>query len=141
MEANLASNLDGRWLMKIRMSLFFAAVLSLFAVSAPISAHHGTAIYDSTKLTTVMGTVSDFQFVNPHVLIYLDVKDGKGKVEKWVAEGMSPNMLVRQGWTSKILKPGDTITAEGHRSRTGSNLMMLEKLVLPNGREILPPTL
>jgi hypothetical protein len=103
-----------------------------------VSAHHGTAIYDATKITTVVGTVSDFQFVNPHVLIYVDVKDESGKVEKWVAEGMSPNMLVRQGWNKNILKPGDHVTAEGHRARTGSNLMMIEKLVLSNGREIFP---
>jgi hypothetical protein len=116
-----------------------AILFCFFVVSAPLAAHHGNAIYDVTRLTTVMGTVSDFEFVNPHVLIYLDVKDGNGKVEKWVAEGMSPNMLFRQGWNKNILKPGDQITAAGHRSKTGSNLIMLEKLVLPNGREIFPP--
>jgi hypothetical protein len=124
--------------MRTGFTFVFIALGGLFSAVIPVSAHHGTAIYDPTKITTVVGTVSDFQFVNPHVLIYVDVKDESGKVEKWVAEGMSPNMLVRQGWNKNTLKPGDRVTAEGHRSRTGSNLMMIEKLVLSNGREIFP---
>jgi hypothetical protein len=124
--------------MKNKLAIIFATTIGLLTIAVPLSAHHGNAIYDVAKTTTVMGTVSDFQFVNPHVLIYFDVKDESGKVEKWVAEGMSPNMLVRQGWTRNILKPGDQLTAEGHRSRTGSNVMMIQRLVLSNGREIFP---
>jgi len=124
--------------MKNIAAIFFGTAIGLLAVAVPLCAHHGNAIYDVTKTTTVRGTVSDFQFVNPHVLIYFDVKDESGKVAKWVAEGMSPNMLVRQGWNKNILKPGDQVTAEGHRSRTGSNLIMIQKLVLSNGREIFP---
>jgi hypothetical protein len=113
------------------------ALLSLAPVLAvPLFAHHGQATYDETKLATVMGTVSDFQFTNPHALLYLDVKNEKGKIEKWTGEGTSPNMLVREGWDRKTIKPGDQVTATGHPARNGSNSMRVEKVILPNGKEL-----
>ncbi|HLJ13376.1 MAG TPA: DUF6152 family protein [Bryobacteraceae bacterium] len=111
--------------------VFFAPALAL-----PLFAHHGQATYDETKLETVMGTVSDFEFTNPHALLYLDVKNGKGQIEKWTGEGTSPNMLVREGWDRKTIKPGDMVTATGHPARNGSNSMRIEKVVLPNGKEL-----
>jgi hypothetical protein len=116
---------------------FFAALVSLApATAVPLFAHHGQATYDETKLQTVMGTVSDFQFTNPHALIYLDVKNDKGRIEKWTGEGTSPNMLVREGWDRKTIKPGDLVTATGHPARNGSNSMRVEKVILPNGKEL-----
>ena len=81
--------------------------LSLSAVMIPVLAaavlafaHHGKAAYDDSKIATIRGTVSFFQFSNPHALLYLDVKDSKGNIQKWIGEGTSPNMLVREGWDS-----------------------------------------
>jgi DNA/RNA endonuclease YhcR with UshA esterase domain len=99
-------------------------------------AHHGRASYDPTKVLTIMGTVSSFQFSNPHAQLFLDVKDEKGNIEKWIGEGTSPNMLVREGWDRKTIKPGDQITATGHASRNGTNTMRIEKILLPNGKEL-----
>jgi hypothetical protein len=113
-----------------------AAGIALLGVSRPALAHHGGASYDATKVFTIMGTVSSFQFSNPHALVILDVKDDKGNIEHWVGEGTSPNMLVREGWNRKTIKPGDQITATGHPARNGSNSMRIEKVVLPSGREL-----
>ena len=101
-------------------------------------AHHGVAAYDMTKLITVKGTVTDFQFINPHVEMYfnVDVKGDKGKVEKWIAEANSPNVLVRAGWNKNIVKPGDQITAVGYRAKNGSTTMRLHQIVLPSGQEL-----
>ena len=110
--------------------------IALLAVSYPAYAHHGRATYDETKLATIMGTVSSFQFSNPHAQLFLDVKGAKGKIESWIGEGTSPNMLVREGWDRKTIKPGDMITATGHPARDGTNNMRIEKVVLPNGREL-----
>jgi hypothetical protein len=99
-------------------------------------AHHGRANYDATKIVTIMGTVSAFQFSNPHAQLFLDVKDDKGKVERWIGEGTSPNMLVREGWDRKTIKPGDQITATGHAARDGSNTLRIEKIILPSGKEL-----
>jgi len=106
------------------------------AAAVPVFAHHGRATYDETKLATIMGTVSSFQFSNPHAQLFLDVKDDKGNIEKWIGEGTSPNMLVREGWNRKTIKPGDTITATGHPARSGANTMRIEKIVLPSGKEL-----
>jgi hypothetical protein len=118
--------------------LFFpVALMAGFLVAAvPAFAHHGRATYDETKLATIMGTVSSFQFSNPHALLILNVKNGKGNIEMWIGEGTSPNMLVREGWDRKTIKPGDTITATGHPARSGANSMRIEKIVLPNGKEV-----
>jgi Family of unknown function (DUF6152) len=122
--------------MQNRILASVAAGIVLFGVSHPALAHHGRATYDETKLATIMGTVSSFQFSNPHALLILNVKDGKGNIEQWIGEGTSPNMLVREGWDKRTIKPGDQITATGHPARNGTNSMRIEKIVLPNGREL-----
>jgi hypothetical protein len=120
-----------------RRPFFTVALIFIFVATAfPVFAHHGRATYDETKLATIMGTVSAFQFSNPHAQLFLNVKDDKGKIEMWVGEGTSPNMLVREGWDRKTIKPGDQITATGHPARDGSYNMRIEKIVLPNGREL-----
>lgn len=116
--------------------LFFTVSASFLAAVFPAFAHHGRATFDETKLATIMGTVSSFEFSNPHAEIYLDVKDDRGNIERWMGEGTSPNMLVREGWSRKTLKPGDVITATGHPARSGANSMRIEKVVLPDGKEL-----
>ena len=121
--------------MKRKLLTFFAVVVGLPLVSVPMFAHHGTASYDTTKSTSVKGTVTDFQFANPHVQISLDVTDGKGKDKRWTAEALSPNMLSRQGWNRNTLKPGDKITIVGAPDKDGANALRLWKIVLSDGRE------
>ena len=109
---------------------------TLLGMSVSALAHHGRASYDATKIFTLMGTVSSFQFSNPHALLILNVKNDKGNIEKWIGEGTSPNMLVREGWDRMTIKPGDQITATGHPARKGMNSMRIEKIILSNGREL-----
>ena len=122
--------------MRMRIMAPVATGIALLGVSYPALAHHGRASYDATKVFTIMGRVSSFQFSNPHAQVILDVKDDKGNIEQWVGEGTSPNMLVREGWDRKTIKPGDQITATGNPARNGTNSMRIEKVVLPNGREL-----
>lgn len=114
-------------------ALFF---LVLAVVAVPIFAHHGTAAFDVTKMVTVKGTVTDFQFVNPHVQIYWDVKNEKGEVEKWQGELTAPNKLIRAGWSKHTLKPGDEITATGNAAQGGQHVMWIRKLVGPTGEAL-----
>ncbi len=107
--------------------VFVVAVLLMFSGSA--FAHHGSAAYDMSKTTSVTGTVTDFQYVNPHVLIAMDVKDpSTGKVVKWEGELTSPNHLSRAGWTKSTIKPGDVLTWTGGPSKTGSPTMWIRKI-------------
>jgi hypothetical protein len=115
-----------------------AAVLlaGLFVVSRPILAHHSAAEYDATKVVSVKGTVTQFEWTNPHAYIYLDVKDDKGEVEKWTAELGSLGMLARANWRKDTVKPGDQVTAFGNRAKDGRMVMRLEKVVFPSGQEL-----
>jgi hypothetical protein len=117
-----------------------ASLILLFGVllvSSPLLAHHGEANYDTTTVVSVKGTVTDFQFINPHVQIFLDVKNDKGEIEKWAGEARSPSMLGRiGGWDKNTIKIGDVITASGHRTKNGTNFLRLIKVVLPDGREM-----
>jgi hypothetical protein len=106
------------------------------AFSGPVFAHHGTANYDMTKPITLKGTITDFQFVNPHVLIIFEVKNDKGVVEHWQAEATSPNHLVRAGWSKTVVKSGDLIAITGFRAKNGATIMRFQKMVLGNGQEI-----
>ena len=100
----------------MRKSLTLMAV-AMIAVG-PALAHHGAAAYEE-NLTTLKGTVTKFEYINPHVLIHVDVPDGKGHVEHWIAELFSTNRLSRvPGWSRNSLKPGDAVsTPFGSQSR------------------------
>jgi hypothetical protein len=117
-----------------------ASVTLLFGIllaSGPLLAHHGEANYDTTTVVTVKGIVTEFQFINPHVQIFLDVKNDKGEIEKWAGEARSPSMLGRiGGWDKNTIKVGDVIAASGHRTKNGTNFLRLIKIVLPDGREM-----
>jgi ribulose-5-phosphate 4-epimerase/fuculose-1-phosphate aldolase len=107
--------------------------------SAGLSAHHGGAAYDTTKNVSVTGRVTDFQFINPHVLIYVEVEGEDGEVVEWSGELTSPNRLARSGrgatvqWHREILKPGDVIELGGNPAMNGAPSLRLLKVVDANG--------
>jgi lysyl-tRNA synthetase class II len=119
----------------IRMA--YIALFAGFMMFASVAfAHHGTANYDTMKSVTVKGSVTDFQFINPHVLIFVDVKDDSGKIQKWQGELTSPNRLTRVGWTKSSIKPGDVITLSGYPTKSGSLEIWIQKVVLGSGEEL-----
>lgn len=105
-----------------KASLALLAVVFLFA--AGVSAHHGTANYDTGKNVDVKGTVVDFQFVNPHVLIAIDVKGVDGKTTRYQGELTSPNRLSRLGWSKNSIKVGGYAHHRwvSHQERLAGNL-------------------
>ena len=118
-------------------ALFLASIICVVFISGPLLAHHGEANYDTEKTVSVKGTVTEFEFVNPHVQITLDVKNDKGETEKWTGEARSPAMLSRYGgWDRNTIKTGDLITFYGHRTKNGTNFMRLEKIVMSDGKEL-----
>ena len=99
-------------------------------------AHHGGAAYDTSKMATLAGTVTNFEFTNPHVVISLDVKDpGTGKVEKWQGELTSPNHLSRVGWTKNTIRVGDELTMSGAALKDGGPAMAIRKII-KNGEQV-----
>lgn len=127
--------------MKNRCLKSLLGAAALLMLSVPVLAHHGTSAYDTSKLTTVKGTVSEFQYINPHVIISVDVPDEKGKIATWVCEANSPNVLSRHGWDRDMIKKGDQITVIGNRPKNGARTLRLQKVVLSNGQELDPNSL
>jgi len=98
----------------------YALVATLIAAT-PAAAHHSfSAEYDATAMVTLTGVVSRVEWSNPHVHIYVDVKDESGKVTTWNMEGQPPSMLMRKGFTRNIVSIGDTITTTGFLARDNS---------------------
>jgi hypothetical protein len=114
--------------------LIVVTLLLTFAISVP--AHHGNAAYDDKNPITIKGTVTEFEWTNPHAQIYLDVKDDKGNVVHWSVETYSPGKLVRAGWVKDSVKVGDQVSINLIPAKNGSPVGFLHKLVLPSGKEL-----
>ncbi len=84
-------------------------------LQAPAFAHHGVSAYDVTKQITLKGVVTDFQFINPHSEVRLDVTDDSGHTVSWLCEAGSLNFLVRRGWSRNSLKAGVPDHRDGQR--------------------------
>jgi hypothetical protein len=119
-----------------RFLILIVLAASLFPASSPAFAHHSTAEYDMTVLTTVKGTVKQFEWSNPHAYIHMEAKNDKGNVVEWTAELASLGMLARVNWKRDTVKPGDEITIYGNRSKSGKNLMRLDKIAFADGQEL-----
>ena len=109
---------------------------ALLLGSGTAFAHHAWNGYDMSNLTTVKGTITNFDWANPHVWMSFDVNDN-GKVAHWDAGGPSPSRMQGTGWSKDTLKPGDQITAVGHKIKDGTNKLRLDKVVLSNGKSLV----
>jgi len=91
-------------------SLRNSAVLLLALAATQALSHHSFAMFDQSERVTLKGTVTDFQWTNPHAFIEMDVAGSDATAGHWQIELNSPNNLKRQGWSSTSLKAGDAIT-------------------------------
>ena len=123
-----------RRLPEFTVVVFAAGVL---AGAGPGFAHHSfSAHYDIDVEVTIEGVVTEYQFINPHVLVFLDVTNAAGEIEKWIAETNSPSLFRRRGGLgSDSLKAGDAITLKGHPSRVNPNDLHISLIVFPDGTE------
>ena len=106
---------------------------ALLLSGAPASAHHSFAAeFDADKHIELTGIVTKVEWTNPHVYVYVDVRDEKtGEVAKWALEiGGGPNSLIRQGWSRDSLKADDVINVEASLARDGSRLASAQSIVL-----------
>ncbi len=105
----------------------------LLAAALPLPAHHSLAAqYDDTKKVNLKGVVTQFDWANPHVHIYLDTDSG----ESWAVEMDSRVELKRGGWTRDSLKAGDTVSVEAGASRDGSKTVHGLNIALPSGKKL-----
>jgi len=120
----------------MRKTLCITAAALLLA-STRISAHHAFAAeYDANERVTVSGTVTRFEWTNPHAWLYVEGKDESGKITRWSFEMGSPNGLLRRGWRRMELNKGDQVTLEGYRAKDGRNVANARTVTLPDGRKL-----
>jgi hypothetical protein len=117
----------------------YALPLVLVAVFSrgQTAAHHSFAAeFDFQKPVTLKGTVVQWEMINPHGWITVDVPGEDGKTTQWMVETSNPNGLMRLGWTKRSLKPGDEITVEGYKAKDGSNTANAARVTLADGRKV-----
>jgi len=116
--------------MTARQAVLFAGAGLLMAAMPALAHHSFKAEYDDARPIMLTGVVTKVTWKNPHVLLYLDVKDEGGKVTNWELQLDSPNMLMSQGWKVDSLKPGDRVTANGFPAKSGANIANARKITL-----------
>jgi hypothetical protein len=122
--------------MKSKPFAVLALAVGLLAFSGTLWAHHGTNLYDMTKPAVVKGTITQFEWGNPHNQIFFDATDDKGNVVHWVASTEPPAVMSELGWTRKSLKPGDQVTAYVFAAKNGAPVGNLQKIVFADGTEL-----
>ena len=93
---------------------FRTTVLAAIIVwGVPAAAHHSNPLYfDMAKAITLEGEILRVQWINPHVLLYLQSKNDKGEAETWILHGSSlRNALRAVGSMKERLTPGTAISA------------------------------
>ena len=117
--------------MKLRTLTIAAA--GAIAIAGPAMAHHSFAMFDSQKEVTLVGTIREFQWTNPHTWIQVAVPDATGTLVDWSVEGGNPGDLARRGWKKISLKPGDKVTVKIHPMKNGTAGGSLVSAMLEDG--------
>ena len=106
------------------------------AIAASLAAHHSPVMFDRSARKTLVGTVVEFVWTNPHASIALDVPNEKGSTDRWGVELGSPNSLARNGWRSSVLKPGDKVTVVVNPLKSGEFGGIFVSITLADGRTL-----
>ena len=122
--------------MQGRLSVVTLTLMSMLATTSSTRAHHADSIYDKERLVTVTGDVVRFEFVNPHNVIYLDVRDGDGTSRRWIVYGAAPVALARVGWNQKIIQLGEQLTITGFQRKDGSRNMLHLRITRASGEPL-----
>ena len=126
-----------------KISTISLAVTALMLTATGAWAHHGGAAYDGSRSVTVTGAVTRFEFINPHVLIYIAVTEDDGDVVEWSGELTSPNRLARMErgsttpWSKDILQVGDEITLSGNPAHSGAPSLRLRTVIDSHGEALV----
>jgi uncharacterized protein DUF6152 len=120
--------------MSLRAIILAGAASTL--VSAPAFAHHSFAIFDQSKVNHLTGTVKDFELVNPHAWLHLNIGDGKGGTAEWSFEGGSVAQLVSLGWSKDSFKIGEKVDVGFRPMKDGSRGGQIMSVTMASGKKV-----
>jgi hypothetical protein len=112
----------------------FGVAAGILSVSMPMFAHHGTAVFDTSKALTMKGNVTEWDWSNPHCLLQFDIKNESGQVVHWIAETQNPAEMVSLGWGKASFKPGDEVTVTLMPVKNGRPYGRIKLIALPDGK-------
>jgi hypothetical protein len=113
---------------------FFIVAVGFLILSTSMWAHHGNASYQTGKVVTVKGSVTEWFWANPHCLLKFDEKADSSDVRHWVGETQAPANMIDAGWTKNSFKPGDQVTVDIRPAKSGSFAGPITRVVLSDGR-------
>jgi hypothetical protein len=119
-----------------KRNALFLVVFGLLTISVSLSAHHGTAAFDTDKTLSMKANVTQWFWANPHCFLKFDYKNDKGEVEHWVVETSNPPDMINKGWSKDTLKAGDEVTVTVYPVKNGKPIGRIVRVVLPNGQTL-----
>jgi hypothetical protein len=119
---------------RARICSIAAIVVGMLGGAHALVGHHSFAMFDTNKTTTLTGTVTSFEWTNPHAYIEIDVPEARGGVKHWSVEMGSPSILQQSGWKFRDLKAGDKVSVNISPLRNGDPGGLLIQATLPDGR-------
>ncbi len=123
--------------MKTQIRAF--ALVGFLTLAGPAFSHHSQAMYDDVKTVALKGVVTKYSWVNPHVWIFVDVKNAAGQTENWGIEANSASSMSRLGWVRSQFKAGDPVSFTVFPRRDGKPEGLLSKISGPDGKELTLP--
>ena len=114
----------------------YLAIAAAMLTAVPLAAHHSFVMFDTTAQVTVTGSVTSFEWTNPHTYIELDAAGKDDVVKHWSIELGSPSILRNSGWKHDTLKPGDRVTLIINPLKSGMPGGLLLQATLSDGRKL-----
>src|ERR671912_1957824 len=122
-----------------RSHLVVAIALLVLVGAGGAAAHHSFAVFDHNQTVTVTGTVTKYQWTNPHGFLEMDYRASDGTMKHYTIELTSINMLTRAGWTSRSVKAGERVKAIVAPLLSGEPGGLLLEIILADGRTLVSP--
>ena len=134
----LASASPAAFLTAALAALLAASLAAVFFATPPAAAHHANSAFDRETSISVSGAVTRWQFINPHVGIWIEAADQSGQVREWAGEFQSVQDLYRMfGWNQDTFRPGDPVTLIGNPDRRPDHYSMwVEGVIFADGTEV-----
>lgn len=123
----------------VRFTVALAGIAAgLLLAAAPVLAHHSFAAeFDASAPMELKGTVTKFEWINPHAWVHIAVKKPDGQVENWEVEIGPPNSLFRRGWTKNSVPAGTEVVMFGYRAKDPKMLRLNgQQILLADGRRL-----